>query len=165
MDHALAEAHEALKRGEVPVGCVLVDSDGTLVAAASNRTNERGNATAHAELVAFAALKRTYAPGSLTLFVTCEPCVMCAAAVVMSGVVGRVVFGCCNPRFGGCGTVRGLDVYGPAGADGRGGWVPSVEAGLREGECVELLERFYRSENPYAPMPKKRRTLAKEGKG
>lgn len=137
-------------RGEVPVGCALLDAYSTVVAVGSNRTNELGDATRHAELVAFEALgTQRHAPRSLTLYVTCEPCIMCAAAIVQMGVVKRVVYGCANPRFGGCGSVRGLDMYGER--------APEVEGGVDADAAVELLGRFYMRSNPNAPKPKKRR--------
>lgn len=159
MNFAIQEAREALERGEVPVGCVLQNSEGCTVATGSNRTNERGNATSHAEMIAFEKLSegaRTYEKGELTLYVTCEPCIMCAAAIVQMEVVGRVVFGCSNPRFGGCGSVRSLDMY-----FGRmRGFVPVVERGVEAGTAVELLKEFYNRTNPNAPKPKRRRVKA-----
>lgn len=161
MEIALEEARLALGRGEVPVGCAIVSPSGVVLATGSNRTNERGNATAHAEMIAFENLSEVEMArpdrGSLTLFVTCEPCIMCASAIVQVGVIGRVLFGCANPRFGGCGSVRGLDIYG--GKSGRG-FVPSVEGGVCAKECVELLGRFYMRTNPNAPRPKKKRKKA-----
>lgn len=114
MDVALEEARGALQRGEVPIGCAIYSHDGTLLATGSNRTNERGNATAHAELVALEQLaqrtQRDFQTGlshkRLRLYVTCEPCVMCAAAILHCGVFARVEYGCANARFGGCGTVK-----------------------------------------------------------
>lgn len=114
MDVALEEAWGALQRGEVPIGCAIYSQDGTLLATGSNRTNERGNATAHAELVALEQLaqrtQRDLQTGlrhkRLRLYVTCEPCVMCAAAILHCGVFARVEYGCANARFGGCGTVK-----------------------------------------------------------
>lgn len=150
MDIALEEACKALSRGEVPVGCALIDSQSIVVAVGSNRTNEFGDATRHAELVAFEALGvQQYAPRSLTLYVTCEPCIMCAAAIVQMGVVKRVVYGCANPRFGGCGSVRGLEMYGKE--------APEVEGEVGAEAAVELLGKFYMRSNPNAPKPKKKR--------
>lgn len=156
MEEAIHEARKALERGEVPVGCVLTTEDGNTVATGSNRTNERGNATSHAELVAFEGLsdvERRFKKGELTLYVTCEPCIMCAAAIVQMKVVGRIVYGCSNPRFGGCGSVRSLDMY-----RGRSdGYVPTVESGVEAATAVQLLGEFYNRTNPHAPKPKKRR--------
>lgn len=150
MDIALKEARGALARGEVPVGCVLKDENGTVVAIGSNRTNELSDATQHAEIVAFESLgKRKIAPRSLTLYVTCEPCIMCAAAIVQVGLVKKIVFGCENPRFGGCGSVRGMELY-----DAK--WM-EVEKGVEGEQAVDLLSRFYMTTNPKAPRPKKKR--------
>ncbi|PXF49056.1 tRNA-specific adenosine deaminase 2 [Gracilariopsis chorda] len=156
MEVALYEARKALERGEVPVGCVLVTEDGETVATGSNRTNERGNATSHAELVAFEELsnvKKMFKKGELTLYVTCEPCIMCTAAIVQMEVVGHIVYGCSNPRFGGCGSVRSLDLY-------RGrpdGHVPTIQSGVEAATAIHLLGEFYNRTNPHAPKPKKRR--------
>lgn len=160
MEQALEEAGRALDRGEVPVGCVLQTPSGETVAVGSNRTNELRNATSHAEMVAFESLSRgghRPAAGSLTLYVTCEPCIMCASAIVQIGIVGRVVFGCHNPRFGGCGSVRGLAMYGEG--------VPVVVGGVRKEESVRLLGMFYERTNPNAPRPKKKRKKVGEERG
>jgi tRNA-specific adenosine deaminase 2 len=154
MELALIEGRLALERGEVPIGCVLVDiASGAVVAKGSNRTTELGNATSHAEMVAFATLTSPIPPASLTLYVTCEPCIMCAGAIVASGVVARVVFGCSNPRFGGCSTVRDLDIYAAAPSRPR---VPEVTTGVKSAEAVELLTDFYMRTNHRAPVPKRR---------
>lgn len=161
MDTALDEARKALRRGEVPVGCALYTSSGELVATGSNRTNERGNATAHAEFIALEQLSRPECPHlhptakDLTLYVTCEPCIMCAAALVQSGVIARIEFGCANPRFGGCGSVRSIDING----SDDGVRLPTVVGGIRATECVQLLSEFYTTTNPNAPKPKKRRAV------
>lgn len=152
MERALSEARNALERGEVPIGCAIQNADGEIIAVGSNRVNELGNATAHAELVAFEDLPQKpdgYSSKSLTLYVTCEPCVMCAAAIVQLGIVGHIVYGCSNPRFGGCGTVKRLDMYGDI--------APEVEKGVMASEAVKLLGMFYERSNPNAPKPKKRR--------
>lgn len=107
MREALIMAEEALDAGEVPVGCVFV-TNGKAIARARNRTNEWRNATLHAELEAIDhLLPRHRELADITLYVTVEPCVMCASALRQAGI-GRVVYGCGNDRFGGCGSV--LDV-------------------------------------------------------
>lgn len=151
MGLAIAEARNALERGEVPIGCIIVNDDGAVLTCGSNRTTERCNATAHAEIVAFEELRECSPEQSLTLYVTCEPCIMCAAAIVSVAAIKRVVFGCQNPRFGGCGSVRGLDLY-----DGRRA-LPELQSGIRAGEAVELLTEFYRRTNPNAPVPKRKK--------
>lgn len=101
----LFQAEEALLSDEVPVGCVFV-KQGQAIARARNRTNEWRNATLHAELEAIDHLLPNHpAPlSSITLYVTVEPCVMCASALRQIGI-GKVVYGCGNDRFGGCGSV------------------------------------------------------------
>lgn len=160
MDAALQEAREALGRGEVPVGCAVYSKDGQLLAKGSNRSNERGNATAHAEFMALEHLRRDYPEflhlGNLTLYVTCEPCIMCAAAIVQTGAFERIEFGCANPRFGGCGSVRSLDIH----FDQPGARTyprPAVKGGADADECIKLLTQFYSQMNPNAPNPKKRK--------
>ena len=159
---ALAEAETALAEREVPVGCVFAvpaPSAGAgagaapappfaLLATARNRTNATFDPTRHAEMVALEALGEGLPLAELraalscaTLCVTVEPCLMCADALRRAGV-GRVVFGCANDKFGGCGTV--LDVLG--GGEGGGGG-PPVTRGVRAAEAVALLKRFYARPN------------------
>ncbi|KAG9126188.1 tRNA(adenine34) deaminase [Ceratobasidium sp. 392] len=116
MNEALAMAEEAMEAREVPVGCVFV-RDGQIIARARNRTNELRNATRHAELE---AIDEIFANSTLTptpipphplsetdLYVTVEPCIMCASALRQLGL-RATYFGAANERFGGCGSV--LDV-------------------------------------------------------
>ncbi|TXT14843.1 uncharacterized protein COLE_01036 [Cutaneotrichosporon oleaginosum] len=153
MREALYMAEEALQNGEVPVGCVFV-KEGQAIARARNRTNEWRNATLHAELEAIDHLLPFNAPplSAITLYVTVEPCVMCASALRQVGI-GRVVYGCGNDRFGGCGSV--LDV-----STSMLDTNPAFEAvgGYYREEAIMLLRRFYMSENQNAPNPKKKAT-------
>lgn len=156
---AIALAEEALEVGEVPVGCVYV-KDGQVVARARNRTNELKNATKHAEIVAYEEmLAATSDPSGViatlrgaTLYVTVEPCVMCAAALRVIGVA-HIVFGCGNARFGGCGSVLPVnaDLF-----DGPFGPPIPVTSGVRADVAVRLLQHFYARENPAAPQPRKK---------
>lgn len=166
MDRALEEARDALNRGEVPVGCAVYSASGALLATGSNRTNERGNATAHAEMIAFEKLgDLSETLSNLTLYVTCEPCIMCASALVQCGAFARIEFGCANPRFGGCGSVRPLAVNVEKTGDGdrrnvslnSNARLPTVVEGTCAAECIQLLAEFYTRSNPNAPRPKKRR--------
>ncbi|EJT46141.1 tRNA specific adenosine deaminase [Trichosporon asahii var. asahii CBS 8904] len=154
MREALVMAEEALDNEEVPVGCVFV-RDGKAIARARNRTNEWRNATLHAELEAIDHLLPFNPPplSQITLYVTVEPCVMCASALRQVGI-GRVVYGCGNDRFGGCGSV--LDVSTSSMLDTN----VSFEAvgGYYREEAIMLLRRFYMSENQNAPNPKKKTT-------
>ncbi|KAF8516633.1 cytidine deaminase-like protein [Gautieria morchelliformis] len=159
MDLAIKMAEEALQSQEVPVGCVFV-RDGVAIAKARNRTNELRNATRHAELEAIdaiisnPALKPTDRRGAqllseTILYVTVEPCIMCASALRQVGIK-EVYFGCRNDRFGGCGGVLGVNQSIPHPT------LPPYPArgGLRREEAIMLLRRFYITENVHAPIPK-----------
>ena len=113
MQQALDQARKALDLGEVPVGCVFVH-EGAVIGTGHNRTNLEFNATRHAEVVAIDEIL-LHSGGAYDasifsqcdLYVTCEPCIMCAAALAEVRV-RRVFFGCHNYRFGGCGSVLKL---------------------------------------------------------
>ncbi|WVQ90232.1 hypothetical protein IAS59_004009 [Cryptococcus gattii] len=154
MREALIMAEEALSNDEVPVGCVFVKG-GQAIARARNRTNEWRNATLHAELEAIDHLLPSHpAPlSTITLYVTVEPCVMCASALRQVGI-GRVVYGCGNDRFGGCGSV--IPVNNSPRLDSHPAYV--AVGGFYREEAIMLLRRFYMSQNPNAPKPKKKAT-------
>ncbi|WVR08930.1 hypothetical protein IAU60_005989 [Kwoniella sp. DSM 27419] len=154
MREAINMAEEALCNDEVPVGCVFV-KDGQAIARARNRTNEWRNATLHAELEAIDHLLPNHpAPlSSITLYVTVEPCVMCASALRQVGI-GRVVYGCGNDRFGGCGSV--LNINSSDRLNSHPGYI--AEGGHYREEAIMLLRRFYMSQNPNAPKPKAKAT-------
>ena len=128
MRAALVEAEGALRRWEVPVGCVVV-RDGEIIAVGSNRTNEKRNGTRHAE---FEAIDSILALPDVNhdankahfnrcdLYVTCEPCIMCAGALSLLGF-RQVVFGCGNDKFGGNGSILSVHESGcfPCGEGGR----------------------------------------------
>ncbi|WVQ63772.1 uncharacterized protein L199_001926 [Kwoniella botswanensis] len=154
MREALNMAEEALANDEVPVGCVFV-KDGNAIARARNRTNEWRNATLHAELEAIDHLLPFHpAPlSTITLYVTVEPCVMCASALRQIGI-GRVVYGCGNDRFGGCGSV--IDVNSSPRLNTHPAYI--AEGGYYREEAIMLLRRFYMSQNPNAPKPKAKAT-------
>ena len=140
MQAALDEARRAGEVGEVPVGAVLVRGD-VLVASAGNRSVRDRDATAHAELL---VLKRGAEVigdprlGGCTLYVTLEPCAMCAGAIVLSRV-DRLVFGAWDEKAGMVGSVGDL-VRHP-----RLNHRPEVLAGIRAEECAELLTRFFQA--------------------
>ena len=140
--------------------CVIV-RDGGVVASGSNSPNVTRNATRHAELEAVDALLSDCGGseaearfGECELFVTVEPCIMCAAALSLLRF-RRVVFGAANDRFGGCGSVLDVGQTGaPPCGGGRGGGAPLLcEGGLYSAEAVELLRSFYVRGNPNAPKP------------
>lgn len=140
MRRALGLAAAAEGRGEVPVGAVLVrSSDGMLLGEGTNRPIESSDPTAHAEIEALRAAGRTLGtyrlPGT-TLYVTLEPCVMCAAAIVHARVA-RVVFGAWDPRAGGAGSV--VNVFALPGLNHR----VDVFGGVLMEECGAVLQRFF----------------------
>jgi tRNA(adenine34) deaminase len=139
MRRALALAKQAAAVGEVPVGAVLV-CGGEIVAEAVNSTEAQGSALAHAELLVLqsAAVKlgRRYF-SDCTLFVTMEPCPMCAGAIVLARV-GTVVYGCPDSRWGGCGSIFNVPEHKQS------GFKPQLVGGVCEEECRELLQMFFR---------------------
>lgn len=140
MDMAFAEARAAASRGEVPVGAVVVRG-GVVMAAAGNRTEELNDPTAHAELLALrmagAALGSPRLEGC-DLYVTLEPCPMCAAAISFARI-RRVYFGAYDPKGGG--VEHGPRVYSHPTCHHR----PEVYGGLGETEAAELLRAFFRA--------------------
>jgi tRNA(adenine34) deaminase len=139
MRAALREARDSLARDEVPVGCVVVH-DGMVVGRGHNQVEALQDATAHAEIVAIGAASNALGSWRLTdcsLYVTLEPCAMCAGAIVLARL-GRLVYGASDPKAGACGSV--LDVIGEPRLNHR---VP-VTRGVLEPECGELLREFFR---------------------
>ena len=140
MREALALAHLASSTSnDVPVGAVLVDPDGTVVAVGKNERELSGDPTAHAEVVAIraaAALNSNWHLNDLTLVVTLEPCVMCAGAIQASRI-GRVVFGAWDERVGAAGSRYDLL------RDARLGSAIEVISGVLEAECAEVMKQFF----------------------
>ena len=138
MRAALREAEAAADQDEVPVGCVIVH-DGTIVGRGRNQTESLQDATAHAEIVAIGAASSTLGSWRLTdctLYVTLEPCAMCAGAIILARL-GRLVYGAHDPKAGACGSV--LDVIHEPRLNHR---VP-ITSGVLEGECGALLKAFF----------------------
>lgn len=131
---------EARKSGdEVPVGAVLVDSLGKVIASGHNLREQKSDPTSHAEIEVIrqaAATQSDWRLEGTTLFVTLEPCVMCAGAIVAARIP-RVVFGAWDERMGASGSV--YDVL----RDGRLGTPIDVVAGILEAHCATLLKRFF----------------------
>jgi tRNA(adenine34) deaminase len=139
MGSALAEARAALATADVPIGAVVVDEAGTVIATGRNRREAEQDPTAHAEVLALRAaadVRGTRRLDGCTLVVTLEPCTMCAGAVVLSRV-SRLVFGSWNEDMGAVGTL--WDVV----RDRRLNHRPEVVSGIREEECSELLRDFF----------------------
>src|SRR6187397_2430909 len=137
---ALREAERALEHDDVPIGAVLVH-EGEVVAAARNERELRGDPTAHAEVLALreaSARLGTWRLLDTVLYVTLEPCAMCAGAIVL-GRVPRVVYGTVDPKAGAAGSV--LDVL----AEPRLNHRPEVTGGVLAPECSALLVEFFAS--------------------
>ena len=135
---AVEEARRALEHDDVPVGAVLVHG-GEVVGAGHNERELRQDPTAHAETIALRAAARALGSWRLldsTLYVTLEPCAMCAGAIVLARVP-RVVYGCTDPKAGAAGSV--LDVL----AEPRLNHRPAVEGGVLADECAALLREFF----------------------
>lgn len=136
---ALEEARAAAARGEVPVGAVVTDAAGAVLARAGNRVEELADAAAHAEMLALRAAAAARGQPRLpdcTLTVTLEPCPMCAQAVSLFRI-RRIVFGAYDPKGGG--VEHGARVFAAASCH----HVPEVVGGVREGECAGLLKAFF----------------------
>ena len=140
MSIALEEARAAGARGEVPVGCVVV-RDGTIVARAGNRTIADHDPTAHAELIAIRAAASTLGSERLTdcdLYVTLEPCAMCAAAMSFASI-RRLYFGAADAKGGA--VEHGVCFFAAPTCHHR----PEVYGGINESECGELLKNFFQA--------------------
>jgi tRNA(adenine34) deaminase len=140
MRMALREAERALEHDDVPIGAVLV-RDGELVAGAHNERELRQDPTAHAEIIVLREAARLAGSWRLldtVLYVTLEPCAMCAGAIVLARLA-RVVYGAGDPKAGACGSV--LDVLGEPRLNHR----PEVAGGLLAEECGGLLSEFFAS--------------------
>ncbi len=139
MQMALEEARCAAQEGETPIGAVVV-SGGEVIASAHNLRERDHDITAHAELLAVrqaAKKKSDWRLGDCTVYVTLEPCPMCAGALIASRVA-RVVYGAKDPVAGATGSVVNLPRY-PLGAK------PVIEGGVLEAECREILQDFFKS--------------------
>ena len=139
MEIALEEARAAAERGEVPVGAVVTDKTGQVLARAGNEVEARHDPSAHAEMLALREAARKLGQarlGDCTLTVTLEPCPMCAQAASFFRV-GRVVFGAYDPKGGG--VDHGARVFAASSCHHQ----PEVVGGVREGECAALLRSFF----------------------
>lgn len=140
MDAALDEARAAARRGEVPVGAVLVDATGRVLARAGNRTRELNDPTAHAEILAIrsacALLGQERLP-DCDLYVTLEPCPMCAGAISFARL-RRLYYGAADPKSGG--VAQGARVFSHAQCH----HAPDVYDGLGASEAAAVLRDFFR---------------------
>ncbi|KAF3452740.1 hypothetical protein FNV43_RR03173 [Rhamnella rubrinervis] len=166
MDLAIQQAKLALDNLEVPVGCVIVE-DGEAISSGRNRTTETRNATRHAEMEAIDTLLEKWQKKGLskleiaenfskcTLYVTCEPCIMCAAALSILGIK-EVFYGCANDKFGGCGSI--LSLHSSNSNPFISGGVPQgkgfkCNGGIMASEAISLLRSFYEQGNPNDLIP------------
>ena len=136
---ALREARDAPAHGDVPIGAVLIDSDGVIVAADHNRREEYGDATAHAEMLVLSARSRELGDWRLTghtLVVTLEPCAMCAMAAVWARV-DAIVYGAADLKAGAAWSLFNIP------QDERLNHHIELEAGVLQAECADLLESFF----------------------
>ena len=138
MQLAIEEAKKAAERGEIPIGAVIV-ANGEVISAAHNMRETWHDATAHAEMItiieACAVLER-WRLNDATLYVTLEPCPMCAGACLQTHI-GRIVFGAWDAKLGACGSVWDIP------RDPHVGLVPEVIGGVREAECGRLMTDFF----------------------
>jgi tRNA(adenine34) deaminase len=140
MQLALAQAAQAQQLGEVPVGAVLVDAQGKLLATGFNRTIIDHDPTAHAEIVALRAGARqvqNYRLPGASLYVTLEPCAMCLGAMLHARLA-RVVFGAPDPKTGVCGSVLNLALEKQLNHH------TQVEGGVLAQECGDTLRQFFK---------------------
>lgn len=152
MEKAFEFAYEALKSQEVPVGCIFVYKN-EIIAHGRNTVNETRNATRHAEMncidqvIDYCKEKKFNMEevfGKIKIYVTVEPCIMCAAALFQLKV-HSIMFGCQNDRFGGQTVFNVADVLKP---------VTVVKGGYKKDEAMNLLKEFYKGCNPNAPPSK-----------
>lgn len=152
MEKAFAFAKEALENQEVPVGCIFV-YENEILAVGRNEVNETKNATRHAEIVCVDQIvnyckdnlldfKEVFA--KIDVYVTVEPCIMCAAALYDLNI-SSVTFGCRNDRFGGSTVFDVAQILRP---------ITLVKGGYRADEAMSLLKHFYKGQNPNAPLSK-----------
>lgn len=138
MSEALKLAREAAAAGEIPVGCVIVNADGEIIGRGRNRREENADATAHAETEAIREACRAMGNWRLdgcTLYVTLEPCPMCAGAI-LNARIPTVVFGAREEKTGSCGSV--IDLFSE-----NYGFRPKVYAGVLREECAAVLREFF----------------------
>ena len=168
---ALEDAEIALERNEIPVGCIFVgkskrsndmsseniEMEDVIIARGSNKTNETRNGSSHAEMNAIQSAIEKGEDSNIfsgsEVFVTCEPCIMCAAALSRLGVK-RVVFGCLNERFGGNGSILNVHKDGQTLTDYHS---YSITSGVMAEEAIAIFQKFYVTENKRAPLGKRKR--------
>lgn len=138
MARAIAEAHKAEVKAEVPIGCVIV-KDGRIIARGHNLRESAQDPAAHAELIAIRKAARKLGSWRLlncTLYVTLEPCTMCMGAIILARIP-TVVFGCYDPKGGACGSLYDLS------SDPRLNHTVELLPRILEAECSSMLSKFF----------------------
>lgn len=139
MEYALALASRAAEEGEIPVGCIIADADGNIIGRGRNKREENHDATHHAEIEAIREACGSIGDwrlGGCTIYVTLEPCPMCAGAIINSRIP-TVVFGAKDENTGSCGSVINL-------FEERYGHKPAIYGGVRAEESARLLKEFFK---------------------
>ncbi len=148
MSRALALAREALDAGEVPVGCVIADADGRIIGEGRNCREADADALGHAECVAIRQACRTVGSWRLhtaTLYVTLEPCPMCAGAI-LNARIPELHYAAKDPSLGACGSVLNL-------FEERFGFHPRIFRGPLEAECGAVMTKFFARTRQPGPSP------------
>jgi len=138
MRAAIAEAQEALERGDVPIGCVIV-KDGQIIGKGYNQREQLQDPTAHAEIIALTAASAAIESWRLhdcTIYVTLEPCTMCAGALVLARI-DRLVYGCEDPKAGAVKSLYNI------GTDERLNHIVEVTSGVLTDDCSKILSEFF----------------------
>ena len=141
MQVALDEAQRVAELDEVPVGAVIIDETGEIIATAGNKRESSNDPSAHAEILAMriAGQKRgSWNLGGCSLYVTLEPCCMCAGAIV-NARISKLIFGATDKRFGGVVTLYNIP------ADSRLNHRTEITGGIMEAECKEILSGFFKN--------------------
>jgi len=139
MRKALMLAYEAAEKGEVPVGCIVVDAEGNVIGSGRNRREEDKNAAAHAEMEAIQNACKAVGDWRLSecsIYVTLEPCPMCAGAIINSRIK-KLFYGAKDMYTGSCGSVINLFME-------KYGHEPEITGGILEDECSEVLKEFFK---------------------
>ena len=140
MDQAIALAVRSEDIGEVPIGALIVDSNGNVLSKATNLREKNTSALGHAELIAIhraCKIRKSWRLTDCTLYVTLEPCFMCAGALVQSRI-SRVVFGASDPKGGALGSLANLS------SDHRLNHRFEVSGGIKADECGQMLKNFFK---------------------
>ena len=141
MEEALSEAEKGARQGEVPIGAVLTDPEGNIVARSHNQPISLKDPTAHAEILVLRRAARIYQnyrlPG-MTLTVTIEPCLMCMGAAIHARI-SRLIYGAHDKKFGAAGSLYNLA------ADNRLNHRLEIISGIREDECSDIIQSFFKT--------------------